>query len=337
MNARPWLLGEKSLKVTFFLCLFILSGGLHDLWVVVLLIIRQFQTNGTGIFLPFGIDLQVPPNPSTAPLLVKSVASGVLAQFFLPKLLVHVDERIRQFQTAHEAGKRELQLQYLLEMLDQKSGIKQVYPWQGSKQRVIGQEYAADMIEVLRKSERVRVLSIAGYEYIGKGQKSLLLREIEKRPSLEVEVIILDPKKGHHVLDQRASELRKRDANYSVGNLSHEIEETIRQITRLKAERKDVPNAGAIALYLTKQRPPFRLVIFDSCLFLSTYEKGQHGHETPVYRLQKAPDDADGQLSLYPAFVTLFDNTKRSSEAALERRRSPLAEVETSPDGDRRF
>lgn len=264
-----------------------------------------------SISFPFGISFDLPDKDGNgAKFLVKAVAAPYTALWILRFTLRMVEDRfnelagLRKQEELHAATKR------LLEAIRLKAGIQMVFV-PNPHQAVAQQEYADAMIKKLSKTKTLRMMSYAGYEYIGKGYDSLFLPLIQKRKELEVEIIVLDEEKRSDLLEKRVKELRSRDSEYSVAAMKRQIQETTKQLTELVAGRK--PIDGKVRWWKTVSDPVFRLIIFDDCLFLSTYEKNCHGHESPVYLIDRPTNDES--LSLFNSFVAHFEDVKARLKA----------------------
>lgn len=198
----------------------------------------------------------------------------------------------------------------LLKTLDELAGIKKIYNCQ-RQTSALRQQYAADVLQEVARSETLKLLSIAGYENIGKGEgTSLLYETLRKERTLDVEVIILDAEKGSDVINERVSQLRHSNPDYNAEQMKIEISNTVKMIHKLQISRG---NDGSVNGYLYNQHPIFRLIICDQCLFLSTYEMNLHGHESPVYRIQRADPLNKDRLSLYGTFLNYYNKIKLAS------------------------
>lgn len=201
----------------------------------------------------------------------------------------------------------------LLDNISNKAGIKQIYH---SKRGVpaICQPYSSEVMKKLADSRTIKLLSIAGYEYIGKGEgKSLFYDVIRERHYVNAELILLNPT-NDETISERISQLKRQDQSYTNDQLKNEILETTKKVKVLEKTRND----ESIKLYYCKFHPIFRLIILDDCLFMNTYEMDYHGHESPVYKIDKLqPDNITDCLSLYNSFYNLFDNIKKHSDRVI--------------------
>jgi len=200
------------------------------------------------------------------------------------------------------------EMRNLAKLLD-KSGIKAVYDAKLNVQ-ISQQDYADEIRSVVARSTRVRLLTIAGYEYVGRGRDALLYDAIRANKKLSVEVILLDPTKGGKVIKERVEKLKKRDNTYTAERLKSHIADTRTILQQLRVE-----SGIKIQLWYSEFHPVFRMAIADDSLFFSTYGEA-HGHESPVYYVVKDNPRADG-LSWYESFVKVFDNAK--ARATLEK------------------
>ncbi len=176
------------------------------------------------------------------------------------------------------------------------------------KQTVTEQDYASDMQNAVLTTSKVRMLCIAGYEYLGKGEDALLYKAINSRPNIKVEVIVLNPETGMTVINQRVMELRERDNTIRVPQIVEHIHKTLSTILDLNTRR-----TNAIDAYMCKWHPIFRLLICDDALFMSSYGKLAHGHETPVLLIEREAPDKNGGDTLYRSFENYFDSIKNNS------------------------
>lgn len=193
-----------------------------------------------------------------------------------------------------------------LSSLLSESGIQAVY---GAvlKRSIVEQEYAPEIQSVVRETTTLKILTVAGFEYIGKGADALIYKCIEGCSHKSIEVILVDPLKGHAVILDRVAKLSgHRDKTYSEPKLKQQISETRETLQKMHQDGKN------IKLFYTPMHPVFRLLIADNCLFFSTYS-GEHGHEAPLYKVMRC-EAGGGESSWYDAFVQLFDNAKSGSE-----------------------
>lgn len=206
-----------------------------------------------------------------------------------------------------------VQTKELLDNISNKAGIKQIYH---SKRGVpaVHQPYSSEMMKSLANSRTIKLLSIAGYEYIGKGEgKSLFYDVIRERNYVNTELILLNPD-NNDTIKERIFQLKKQNQSYTDVQLKNEILETTKKVKVLKNTRND----ESIQLYYCKYHPIFRLIILDDCLFMNTYEMDYHGHESPVYKIDKLlPDNITDSLSLYDSFYSLFGNIKKHSDRVI--------------------
>ena len=202
------------------------------------------------------------------------------------------------------SNEMEESMRKLASMLD-RSGIKVVYDATQQKQ-ITEQEYASDIREAVASSKCLKLLTIAGYEYLGKGQDSLLYDIILANKSLTLEVVLLDPSLGEKVIKERVSKLKTRDGTYNAIKLKSQIADTKKTLKDFKLIK-----AKNVKLWLNPNHPVFRLLILDECLFFSTYALG-HGHEAPVYQIAKDNNSGTGS-SWYESFVKVFENAKNAS------------------------
>jgi hypothetical protein len=197
----------------------------------------------------------------------------------------------------------------LVGLLEERAGIVAVYPAELHK-AISDQPYAQPILKALNESSTLRILSIAGYEYLGKGAESLLYKTIAKKPGMGVEVIILDPDKGMDVINERVACLKaNRENTLSVSEIQRQIGAMRRTLSTLKGNGRP----GSVELCHCKHHPVFRAILLDDCLFFSTYDANAHGHETPVFKVERQKEKA----SLFEAFDQLYKNTRAQSKKGI--------------------
>lgn len=199
------------------------------------------------------------------------------------------------------------EVEELVHLLDGKAGIKKIFTAKRNSP-IINQPYSSEILKRIPNSRNIKILCIAGYEFIGKGEGTSLLYDYFRQHWITADVILLNPENiNTRPIQERLSQLKENDTPYSAEKLKKEISATADKIKTLKSIRLD----GTVELHYCKFHPIFRLIILDDCLFMSTYECDLHGHEAPVYLIEKAKPEG---LSLYNSFVNLFDNIKNHSE-----------------------
>jgi hypothetical protein len=176
------------------------------------------------------------------------------------------------------------------------------------KQSVMDQDYASDMQNAVLTTTKVKMLCIAGYEYLGKGQDALLYNAIKNRPTISVEVIVLNPETGMGVINQRIQELQNRDNTITPAVIVEHIRKTLGTVRDLNLNR-----VAQIDAYTCRWHPIFRLLICDDVLFMSSYGKLAHGHETPVLRIDRKAPDNSATDTLYRSFENYFESLKTNS------------------------
>src|SRR5665213_222361 len=137
------------------------------------------------------------------------------------------------------------------------------------------QHYASDIRAATAISKNIRMMSIAGYEYLGSGSDSLLYSIIEAHPEMNAEFIFLDPDKANGVITERVNRLRQRDPTITTEILKRHINETFELLRNLKGNRR-----GNFALFRCRCATVFRLIFLDGCVFVSAYKSNAHGHES---------------------------------------------------------
>ncbi len=201
------------------------------------------------------------------------------------------------------------EIKRLVALINEKTGIEKIFPCKEGKP-AINQPYAAEIMKELRNSGSLKLLSIAGYENIGKGEsKSLFYDFLKENQGVDLVVIQLDP--SSKTISERVDQLRKTNPSYTSDQLKKEIETTKNKMNKLKVARGK--NAKT-KLYQCKFHPIFRLIILDHCLFMNTYEDAIHGHTSPMYKIAKVKSPSSGDLSLYNSFDCLFENICTNSQ-----------------------
>ena len=169
------------------------------------------------------------------------------------------------------------------------------------------QHYASDICAKVSGSKSIKIMSIAGFEYIGAGVNSLLYSVIEKRPDMEAEFVLLDADKAGHVLADRVHRLRERDPTVTEETLKGHIAETKRLLGGLRTSR-----TASFSLWLCSCPTVFRLIILDDCLFVSAYKSNAHGHESPMLKINK--HDTNGSITdWFDAFNQMYTVIKSRS------------------------
>ena len=192
---------------------------------------------------------------------------------------------------------------FLLEGV-QEAGLFRVY--QSDPEKTIKQQsYSNDMRAKLGTSSRMRILTIAGYEYVGRGSDSLLWEGVRKRPDLHVEIVLLnaDCEEGKGVIASRLQCLGKRDPSYDEDQLRDHIGKSLKTLKKLKAEHK-----GRFDLKLLKEHPLFRILILDDEMWISAYEPDAHGHESKVFHFKSS-----GASAWFSAFEALYEQASQRS------------------------
>ncbi len=207
--------------------------------------------------------------------------------------------------------KSEAKEQFITLMSD-KAGMNKVYvPETGVS--AIQCDYYEDILKELSTSNTLKILSIAAYESIGKGlEGSMFFGKIMRRPGLDVELIISDPNNGS-LIKGRIKQIQQSCPTYTQKKLVAEIKKTVSSFKKLKKARDDQGSLAELSLSHFKWHPVFRLIILDSCIFMNTYEVECHGHESPMYRIDRADKNVKGSLSLYASYAAYFENIKENS------------------------
>lgn len=202
-------------------------------------------------------------------------------------------------------------IELLTGLLEERAGIVKLYAAE-PKVSVSKQPYSQPILEALSASKSLKLLSIAGYEYLGKGSESLLYEAICKRPQLEVQVVVLDPEKGLDVIKERVACLQQnRENTLSIV----EIQRQIKQMPLMLESIAQANRTGATELRYYTRNPGFRIVILDQCLFFSCYDSNVHGHETPIFQVERR----EKKPALYQAFDQTFANIWMACKSSKKR------------------
>lgn len=242
------------------------------------------------------------------PFVLKFIGSFIFA------LISHVSLQAYAFYDPQRPGsigeQNKTQVANLLTLLDERAGIKRIFDGK-KKTPALQQSYADDVLAEVSSSKTLKILSIAGYENIGKGEYSLLYELLGKKWNVDIEVILLNPDKGKATIHERISQLKVINPSYKFAEMKAEINKTIDRLNTLKNNRH---NDGSVKIYLYDKHPIFRLIICDKCLFMNTYETDLHGHESPVYKIENILPSDENKLSLYKTFLNYFEKVKDMSE-----------------------
>jgi hypothetical protein len=119
------------------------------------------------------------------------------------------------------------------------SGISNIYDAVPRK-AVKEQSSAQHIIEAVTKAKSLRMMTIAGFEYIGKGRDSLLFETISKNSQVKLEIILLDATKADHIIKERVRTVGSQDSGYTEETLKREIDSTKERLLNLKSKGMDV-------------------------------------------------------------------------------------------------
>lgn len=292
----------------FSLSLFLVWHGFHDLMFALGLLPPPPTTMPHAIG-PFGIDLAWG-NIAGQKAIICFILGGTL-YYSLANLVT--TRAARQIEAAEVAAVDAAaadavdaaEVKELIRLLELHAGLKRLYP-SDARNPVMDQPYCADMRRHLAQTKLVKLLSIAGYEFLGRGEGSVLYEILAETSHIAVEVILLTPdNSSRDVVDARLKQLLKRDPQYRAENLRNHINETMERLRHLKRNRKG-RNAGEIKLYTISHHPIFRLVVLDHALYMSAYGEERHGHESAMFRFDPVDEDS-GRESLYAAYDAYFD------------------------------
>lgn len=174
------------------------------------------------------------------------------------------------------------------------------------------QHYASDIRASAAASKTLRIMSIAGYEYIGAGTDSLLYSLIKSRPEINAEFIFLDPIKGGDVLADRVERLKRRSPTLTVDTIKGHIHETTRLLQGLQPDRE-----GGFSVWQCECQTVFRLIILDDCLFVSAYKSDAHGHESPMFKINKFDQTGKMTTDWFDAFEQIYTLIKSKSSRVI--------------------
>ncbi len=220
----------------------------------------------------------------------------------------------RQTSREREASAR---LTAFNELITNLVGIEEVYR-SGSTKMVQQLDYAKDVSDAVENSGTVRIASIAGYQFLGAGRKSLLFDVLRNKPNCNVEVVVLDPIERNDIVKERAKALKVISADYTPGKLVQEIDKTKEALEALVESRST--GDGYVKYFKTKLNPAFRIILTDAAVFVSAYQSNCHGHQAPVLKIRKSfPEDGPVGMSLYAAFAAHFENLKRDAEPVIDK------------------
>lgn len=252
--------------------------------------------------IPFGISFNASDLPK--PVFLKFFGAGIFSVISHISLHIYVKEYLGFLKT-----KDPEEVKNLLKLLEERAGIKKIYEGK-TGEPAIHQSYVIDMMNELAHTRSLKILSIAGYESIGKGEGKSLFYDSLRSNNINLEYILLSPT-DDVTIDERINQLKMKDHTYTNKELKDQINKTIERLRTLKLARGD----DSIKGYFCKFHPIFRLFIFDRCLFMSTYEVDRHGHESPVYKIDKVNDNdpAAANLSLYETYSNFFEKIKKNS------------------------
>jgi hypothetical protein len=170
------------------------------------------------------------------------------------------------------------------------------------------QHYASDIRASAAASKTIRIMSIAGYEYIGAGTDSLLYTLINNDPEINAEFIFLDPIKGGNVLADRVARLKRRSPTLTVEKIKGDMQETMRLLEGLRPGRR-----GDFSVWQCECQTVFRLIILDDCLFVSAYKSDAHGHESPMFKINKFDQTGKMMTDWFDAFEQIYTLIKSKS------------------------
>src|SRR5688572_9647430 len=170
---RPTITAKRGLILLFASILFWLSGGVSDFYSVLFQIYKQKENLPIQINFPLGIALNLPLGAEPWSALLKGLLSVSLSLLFINNLLDWLDRLFCEVLDERSTHELELELNVLLELLYTRSGIAKIYRAY-KDQPVLKQPYAAEIFAAVAECKRCRFLAIAGLDFIGHTNKSLL-------------------------------------------------------------------------------------------------------------------------------------------------------------------
>jgi hypothetical protein len=226
------------------------------------------------------------------------------ACFFGAFAFSHFFHRYLISEIAPGAGSPDRQ-RFLLEGMEQ-AGLFRVYR-ADLGMPIVTQPYADRIRACLGTASRMRMLTIAGYEYVGKGSESLLWDGIRKRPDLNVEVVLLhaDCDAGKAVIESRVQCLASKDPHFDQDQMVEHIGKTKTLLRKMKASRGN----QRFEVKLLAEHPLFRILILDDDMWVSAYESANHGHESKVFHFRRS-----GPASWFHAFESMYDQAAKRAE-----------------------
>jgi len=194
---------------------------------------------------------------------------------------------------------------FLLEGI-QEAGVESVHKYEKDVP-TRQQKYADSIRSAAGMTKQIRLLTIAGFEYIGRGPDSLLYDVIKQHPNIDVEVIILDENctEGKLVVADRTSKLHLRDENYDEKSLCEHIQKTSECLKKLRLSGR----SGKFEIRHIGTNPIFRMLIFDEEMWVSAYEQNVHGHESKLFRIMRS-----ATASWFMAFESFYKDAKARSK-----------------------
>jgi hypothetical protein len=158
-------------------------------------------------------------------------------------------------------------------------------------------------------SKSIKALTIVGWEYFG-GRNSVLHPMLHDNPTLSVEVVMVDPRKGERVLKERAAKLSAhKSITFEVLRAhSQEVEKEV-----LALNQNGETRAG---VYHYPRKLPFRLLILDHCMFMSLYCPDCEGHEAAMFKIGRRLEDGNNSV-WFDALNEVYENCKSESVSAM--------------------
>ncbi len=269
----------------------------------VVLIATNSPLNNLEISFPFGISTELSKDqvPIAILLVVKTLVSVGLALWLERMSQSRIIGEIRQQKNDEEARISREQAAQLLNLLIAKAGIDFTSVQGLSGKNAVDQKYAEVMRKAVGSSKHVRIISIAACQAIGMREKSLLYELLRSNRIAPLSIILLDPQSGTNVIEDRARSLGNGIHPESIRS---EIYSTIEAVGDLRDLR--APHEGRVTLRYSNIVPAFRMLLTDDHAFVSAYQPGKQGHETPVLVFKKADPREGPEESFYEAFSSYF-------------------------------
>lgn len=163
------------------------------------------------------------------------------------------------------------------------------------------QELREGMLARLRASGRIAIVDVTGHELIGKGggpNGGLLFDTISAMTSVPVQLLLLQPETFNPDPEQRRATIFQSvlaEMDISPQNYVRRIRATLDAISTLNEAR---PDDAKIEVRFYNEKPSFRAIVFDECLFASPWVARETTTATPFLEI----DREAAEPTLYNAF-----------------------------------